>query len=55
VTDGAEPVAFQSIGENLYEFATQAGHAYTITAVEPVPLVEAPEEPSTRPGPGGGR
>jgi alpha-L-fucosidase 2 len=42
VTDGPETVAFQSIGENLYEFATQAGHAYTITAVEPVPLAAAP-------------
>jgi alpha-L-fucosidase 2 len=53
VTDGPEVVAVQSIGENLYEFATQTGHTYTVAAVEPVPLVEAPEESPFRPG--GGR
>lgn len=32
VRDGLQPVAVQSPGQNLYEFSTEAGHTYTLTA-----------------------
>ncbi|HRU15147.1 MAG TPA: glycoside hydrolase family 95 protein [Anaerohalosphaeraceae bacterium] len=32
VAEGTKSVALQSPGENLYEFTTQAGHIYTVTA-----------------------
>ncbi|MCE5185945.1 MAG: glycoside hydrolase family 95 protein [Planctomycetaceae bacterium] len=32
ITDGTQPVAVQSPGEDLYEFATEAGRTYALTA-----------------------
>jgi len=32
ITDGTQHVFVQSPGEDLYEFATEAGHTYTVTA-----------------------
>lgn len=32
ITEGSRSVAVQSPGEDLYEFTTEAGHAYTVTA-----------------------
>jgi len=39
VAEGTKSVALQSPGENLYEFTTQAGHTYTVTAYScPIPI-----------------
>jgi len=39
VTEGTQDVAVQSPGENLYEFPTEAGHTYTVTAYScPTPI-----------------
>lgn len=39
VAEGTRSAALQSPGENLYEFTTQAGHTYTVTAYScPIPI-----------------
>jgi len=39
VAEGTQSAALQSPGENLYEFTTQAGHTYTVTAYScPIPI-----------------
>jgi alpha-L-fucosidase 2 len=39
VAEGTQSVALQSPGENLYEFTTQAGHIYAVTAYScPIPI-----------------
>lgn len=39
VAEGPQRVVLQSPGENLYEFTTQAGHIYTVTAYScPIPI-----------------
>ncbi|MBN1361788.1 MAG: glycoside hydrolase family 95 protein [Sedimentisphaerales bacterium] len=50
---GTEDVAVQAVGENLYEFATEAGRTYTVTAVEPVPPEPSLPVPDPTPGRGG--
>ncbi len=56
ITCGTEQVTVQTLAENLYEFATEAGQTYTVTAVEPTPTeldepdMEVPPAPSGRGG-----
>ncbi|MBN1126813.1 MAG: hypothetical protein JXA82_17540, partial [Sedimentisphaerales bacterium] len=42
ITEGTQSVAVQSPGENLYEFATEAGHTYTVAVAAYSCLIPIP-------------